>query len=179
MFYLFIEGGFGNRALFNIDHEAVVGPDETDIEALLELIPLAANHDSISIAVGLWTRDDWCDDARIEATNALKEIADLFVLQFELRRIGDMLILAAAAIAEVTTLGSDPLGRWLNDSQKSSAGKTFFYFRDFDLDDFADLNERNEDDKIFDSRDSFTTECDIGNSEGQVFANSGTHGTTR
>jgi hypothetical protein len=37
------------------------------------------------------------------------------------------------------------------------------------------LNERNEDHKIFNAGNAFTTECHIPYGEGQVFANSRTH----
>jgi hypothetical protein len=87
-----------------------------------------------------------------------------------------VLILAAAAVAEVTASGGDAIGGWLDDAEQARAGEALLCFGDLNFDYFADLNERNEDDEIFNSRDSFTTECDVGNREGQVFANSGTHG---
>ena len=97
------------------------------------------------------------------------------MLEFELIRIGDVLILTTAAIAEIPALRSDAIGRWLDDPNEPGARKAFFCFGNFSFDKFADQNKRNEDDKIFDSRDTFTTECDVGNGEGQVFANGGTH----
>jgi hypothetical protein len=73
---------------------------------------------------------------------------------------------------------SDAIWRWLDEAEQSRSGEAFLCFGNLHFDYFANLNERNEDYKIFDSRDTFTTESNVGNSEGQVFANSGTHRNT-
>jgi hypothetical protein len=51
----------------------------------------------------------------------------------------------------------------VDNPQKPRATEAFFCFGDFSFDDFADLNEGNEDYEIFDSRDAFATECNVGN----------------
>ena len=66
----------------------------------------------------------------------------------------------------------------MNDTEEAGTSEAFLDFDDFSFDDFAGLNEWNEDDKVFASCDAFTTECDVGNGEGQMFANSGTHAET-
>ena len=66
----------------------------------------------------------------------------------------------------------------MHEPNEARATEPFLSFGDFGFDDFADQNEGNEDYKIFDSRDAFTTKCNVGNGEGQVFANSGTHSST-
>ena len=173
--YLLVQGRFGNRTIFDIHYEAIVSSDKTDVQPLFEFIPLTANHDSVSISIGSRARDNWRDNTRIKTTDTLKQIANLFVLQLKLRGVSQMLILAAAAIAEVLAFRNHAVGRGLNDSDQTRAGEPFLNFNDLCFNNFANLNERNEDNEIFDSGDSFTTECNIRDGEGQVFANSGTH----
>jgi hypothetical protein len=119
--------------------------------------------------------DDRRNNGGIESADPLEEVANLFVFEFQLGFVGDVLILAAATIAKVTASWTDSVRRWLNQTQEPGASKALFRFSDFGFDCFADQNEWDEDNKIFNSRDAFTTECNIGNGEGQVFANSGTH----
>src|SRR5215471_6906498 len=47
-----IQRRFGDFALFHVNDQAIFGAHEPDIEALLELIPLAADHDSVSVTIG-------------------------------------------------------------------------------------------------------------------------------
>src|SRR5262245_44699554 len=47
-----VQRRFGDFALFHVNDKAVFGADESDIEPLLELVPLAADHDSISVTIG-------------------------------------------------------------------------------------------------------------------------------
>src|SRR4029077_4659497 len=94
-----------------------------------------------------------------------EEIADLFVFELQLRWVGDVLILAPAAIAEVAARGRDSVRRRLNDPAKPRATEALFCLSDFGFDHFGDLNEWDEDYKIFDSRNAFATECNIGNGE--------------
>ena len=115
------------------------------------------------------------DDVRVDPADPLEEIADLFVFELQLRWVGDVLILAAAAIPEVAARGSIAVRRRLNDPPKPRATESLFCLSYFRFDHFGNLNERDEDYKIFDSRNAFTTERKVGNGEGQVFANSGTH----
>jgi hypothetical protein len=175
MHYLFIQSRFGDRAFLNIHYQAVIGSDKPDIQALFELVPLAANHDAIAIAIRLRAGDQRLDDVRVDPAEPPEEIADLFVFELQLRWVGDVLILAPAAIAEVAARGSNAVRRRLNDAPKPRATESLFCLSYFRFDHFGDLNERDEDNKIFDSRNAFATECYICNGEGQVFANSGTH----
>ena len=175
VFDLFVQSRFGNGAFLNIHDQPVVGSDKANIQALFELVPLAANHDAIAIAVRLGAGDKGFDDVWVDPADPLEEIADLFVFELQLRRVGDVLILAPAAIAEVAARGSNAVRRRLNDPPKPRATESLFCLSNFGFDHFGDLNERDEDYKIFDSRNAFTTERNVGNGEGQVFANSGTH----
>src|SRR2546428_3046082 len=95
------QGRFSDEAVFDINHQAVVGSDKPDVQPLLEFVPLAANHDSITITIGLRTWDHRRHNRLAESSDTLQKGADLFVLQFELRPVRDMLVLATATIAEI------------------------------------------------------------------------------
>ena len=105
-----VVGRFGDFALFDVDHKAVIGTDKPDIEPLFELVPLAADHDPIPIAIRLRTRNDRRDDRFGEPTHSLKKSAELLVFQLELRRVVDMLILASPAVSEISALRHDSMG---------------------------------------------------------------------
>src|SRR5262249_7052944 len=81
----------GNAEFFDIDDEAVVTANNPDIEALFELVPLAADHDSFAVGVGWGTRHDLGAQVRVETADFLEQIPNLFVLEGELGRIGKML----------------------------------------------------------------------------------------
>ena len=91
----------------------------------------------------------------------MEKVADLFVLYGQLRFVSDVLILAAAAIAEVLAERLNAVGRRVNDAEQFGATETFLHFGQFDFNGFAERDERNEDDEIFDARDAFTAESDV------------------
>jgi hypothetical protein len=78
-----------------------------------------------------------------------------------------VLILAAAARAEVLTFRRDALRRRRDDAQQFGAGEILFHFRDFRLDRFAGDDKRNEYDKFINASDAFTAEREI--VDGQVY----------
>ena len=55
---LLIENWRGNGALLDINHQAVVRPNKTDVQTLLEFVPLAPNHDAIAVTIRFRTRND-------------------------------------------------------------------------------------------------------------------------
>ena len=107
---LLVERRLGNLAFFDIQHQAAIGSDEANVQALFEFVPLAADHDAVSIAIRLRAGDDGCNESWTEPANALEQVADLLVLQAQLRGIGQVLILAAAALAKVRTKRLHPFG---------------------------------------------------------------------
>ena len=109
VFDLLIKRRLGDGTFLDIDDQAIVGANEANIETLFEFVPLAANHDAIAVAVRLRAREDRRDDCRVKTANALEQIADLFVLDLQLRWIREVLILATAAIAEVAASGLNAL----------------------------------------------------------------------
>src|SRR5436309_2794861 len=108
---LFVEGRSSDFALLDVHHQAIVGADESNVQALFELIPLAADHDAVSIAIGLRARNHWLDDLRPEAADALEQVPNLLLFQFQLDSIGDVLVLAAAAGAKIAAGRLDAVWR--------------------------------------------------------------------
>src|SRR5205814_264703 len=88
-------------ALLNIHHQPVLRANESDVQPLLELVPLTSNHDPIPVTIRLRTRNHRRDKRRVNPSNPLKQIANLFVLEPKLDWVSDMLILAAAALAKI------------------------------------------------------------------------------
>src|ERR1035438_10104666 len=107
---LLIERGFGDLAFLQIHYQPVVGTEETDVQALFELVPLAANHDAVAIAVGLRTGNHWRNKTGVKLANPLEQINNLLVFELELDGISQMLILATATLAEVRAERFDPVG---------------------------------------------------------------------
>src|SRR5437879_7064066 len=98
---LLVERWLGDLAFLDVNHQPVVCADEANIQTLFELVPLAANHDAVPVAIRLRTRNHRRNQRRINAADSLEQIADLFVLEPELGRISDVLILASAALAKI------------------------------------------------------------------------------
>jgi len=86
-----------------------------------------------------------------------------------------VLILAAAAVAEVPASGLNALRRGLKHSEQPGARKAFFDFSNLRLDSFAAGDERDKDHKIFHSSDAFTAKSSVANRQGQFIANIRTH----
>src|SRR5205085_6122276 len=103
MFDLLVEGRLGDRAVVDINDEAIVSANESEVKALFEFVPLATNHNAIAISIGLRAGDHWRDEIRSKTTDAFEQVANLLVLYLELEGIGKMLVLAAAAIPKMLT----------------------------------------------------------------------------
>ena len=110
VFYLFVDGRFGDFAFLDVLDEAAIPSHEADVEFLLRLVPLAANHDAVAIAIRLRTRNHRSDDIARDFADALEEIGNLLVLDPKLRVVGDVLILATAATAEIRARSLDAIG---------------------------------------------------------------------
>jgi len=59
--YFPVQRWFGNRTFLDINHEPIVGANKANIQPLLKFVPLAPDHDPISVTVRLWTGEYWCD----------------------------------------------------------------------------------------------------------------------
>jgi hypothetical protein len=75
--------------------------------------------------------------------------------------VGDMLILAAAAPAEIRTQGLDAIGRGLKDAHEFCAGEVLFDLGQFGFNFFADEDEGNEHDKIIHPGDAFAAKSNV------------------
>lgn len=122
---LFVQRRLADFAFVDVHDEAAVGAEEADDQRLRLAIPLAADHEAVAIAVGLRARDDRLDHGGSEAADAPQQVGDLFVLQLQLRRIGEVLILAAAALHVVAALRLDAVGRGCDDLEQFGARETF------------------------------------------------------
>src|SRR5690242_19133526 len=98
MLDLLIQSGLGNFALFNVHNQSVVGANEANVESLFKFIPLASNHDTVPVTIGLGAGHNRRHQTGIDAAQTLKQIAHLFVLQGKLGRVIEVLILASTTI---------------------------------------------------------------------------------
>src|SRR5437762_1017892 len=107
---LLVDGGLGNLAVLNVHHQAAVVAQKADVQPLLELVPLRANHDAIAITIGLRAGNDGRDDFRGEFADTRENVGYLLVLHFVLRGVVDVLVLASAARAKVGAGRDDAVG---------------------------------------------------------------------
>src|SRR4029077_1729472 len=105
-----IQGRFRDFAFINVHHQPVIRTDEANIEALLEFVPLASNHDSIAIAIRLRTWDHRRHDVFWKSSHSLEGVRHLFALNLQLAAIGNVLVLTTSTISEIGTWGDNPLG---------------------------------------------------------------------
>src|SRR5581483_9848952 len=168
---LLVEGRFGNLAFLDVHHEAIVGADEADVQALLEFVPLTPNHDAVAIAVRLRAGNNRHDAFRGgKPTDALEQVANLFVLELKLRGIINVLVLATAAVAEIRTEWRHAVWRGSQNSQQARAGEAFLDLGDLDFHFFVHQDKWDKNDEIPDPRDSFATKADIINGHRAPFA---------
>lgn len=151
---LLVERGFGDGAVVDIDDEPVVVSDEADVKALDGAVPLAADHDTIAVAVRGWAGDDGVDGHIVETAQSPEEVEDLVVFDAELSGVVEVLVLATAAIAVVAAHGGDAIWRGLNDADELGAGEVLFDLDQFDFDGFAWGDEGDEDDEVLVASDA-------------------------
>ena len=170
VFYLLVDGWLGNFAFLDVLDQSAVPSHKADIEFLFRLVPLAANHDAIAVAVGLGTRYDGRHHLAGDFPDALEQVGDLLVLDLELGGVRDVLVLATAAAAEVRAGRRHAVRRWLEDADEFGASEVFFDLGDLGFDFLAHQDERNEHDKFLEARDSFAAEGDIADLQGCFLA---------
>src|SRR5438034_6117748 len=166
-FELFVERGFGDSTFLDVNYEPVIVPNETDVQPFFDLVPLAADHDAIAVPIRLPAGNDRLNHRLGQASNALKQIGNLFVFEPELRRVIDVLILAAAALAEVTARRRNAFGRGFQDSEQPRSRKLLFHFDDFDFDIFPHHDKRDEEDEVIHARQALAAEGDVANRDGE------------
>jgi hypothetical protein len=124
------------------------------------------------VPVGVFARrgDDRFDGRFFDAADALEDVDDLFVFQFELMPVVNVLVLAAGALRVEWTARFDAVGRGGDDADEVGGGVAFFDFDDFDFDAFTAEDERDKDNETFDATDAVATERDISDFEFEALA---------
>jgi hypothetical protein len=80
------------------------------------------------------------------------------------------LVLAAAALSEVTARWLGPFWRGLFNTQQLRPRKMFFHLDDLGFNDFTNEHERNEHDKIVHTSDAFAAKRNVVNGQTQPLA---------
>lgn len=172
---LLVEAGFGNEAFLDIHNQAVVVPNEPNAQALFEFVPLASDHDPVAVPVRFRTGDHRRDNIRRQITDPLEQVPDLLVFGSQLRPIGQVLVLAPAAVAEIDAGRRDPIGRGFYHFLELGAGEPFVHFGDRRLDQVADAGEGDKHDEFIRACDTFAPKGDISDSQCNSIANAGRH----
>lgn len=167
---LFVQRGLGDLTFFQVHDETVIGADKTDVELLLGLVPLRADHEPVPVMVGIGAGDDRRDDRLGKSTDALEQVRDLFLFQRQLLRVVDVLILAAATVAEVTALRRDTMGRRLEHLDQLRAGELFFDLGEFRLHLLAGNNKRNKHHELIHPAHALAAEGDVGDRQRHTLA---------
>ena len=154
---------FRDGAFLDIHHQAVILPDEANIELLFRLVPLCADHDPIAVTVGLGGRGMMgLTRAPENPPTRSNTSAHLLLLQRHLGGVGDMLVLAAAAQSpKVAAARSHPVERGPDHPQQAGARKALPHLRDLRLHLLAGQHKGNEKDKIAYPPNTFTSEGDV------------------
>ena len=103
------------------------------------------NRDAVSVRIGKGRGDDRPQHNFVEFADALKSVADLLRFDFQLMRIIDVLICAAAATPEVRAGWIDAMGRPYFKINKFGLSELLFLARDFCRNSFTLDRKRNED----------------------------------
>jgi len=176
---LLVKGWLCQSAFFHVHHQPAVRPDKADIQTLLEFVPLAANHDAIPIPVGLRAGNDRRDESAVKVAQALKQIPDLFMLKPKLGGVSQVLILAAAARAEVSAARLDPFRGRFQHPQQPGPGIALLQLRYFRFHQFAHGYEGDENHEIFPARHTFAPEGQIADPQAQLVAQRQIHASER
>jgi hypothetical protein len=112
---------------------------------------------------------------RVQSANALKQIAYLFSFELQLGLVTQMLVLAAAALAEIRAERLDSFRRLLEYPQQPRTRKPLLYLGQFRFHQFTGRSKVKENDKIIQSRHAFATEGNVANPQSNLFRYSGTH----
>lgn len=92
----------------------------------------------------------------IDAPDAAQSFAENVGFEFELRFVGNLLVIAAAAIAEVAAVRDEAFGRRLQHLFEFRANEFLFLLDGVGADQFSGHHERNENRRAFVMRESFT-----------------------
>lgn len=159
-----------DRAFLDVHHQPAVVPDKSDGEALLGLVPLAADHDAVAVAVRRGTGDHRRHDVGRETTQTLEQFADLAVLEPQLLGVIHVLILAAAADPKVPAGGCHPQRRRPEHGHEPRPGEILLHLGELEFDLLAHQHERDEDHEVVDPRHALAAERDVADRGGETLA---------
>ena len=92
--------------------------------------------------------------------DALENVPDLRVFEFQLARVSDVLILAAGTLGVKFTARRNPVGGGGDDPHEVGRREPFADIDDLDLDTFAWDDKRNEDHKVIETTDAIAAKGD-------------------
>ena len=108
---LLIQRRLGDVAVLQIDYQPAVPMKKAVHRALLDLVPLAPHHDSVTVVVGFRAGNEVANHGAVKAADAFEEVAHLRFLDGLLSVVIDVLILAATAGAEMFAARLHAIGR--------------------------------------------------------------------
>ena len=112
------------------------------------------DHEFIPITILARGSHDWGNGWVRQFSDALENVPDLCVLEFQLARVGDVLILAAGALGVKFTARRNPVGRGGDDPHEVGRSEPFADIHNLDFDAFARDDKRNEDHKVIETTDT-------------------------
>jgi hypothetical protein len=122
---------------------------------------LRVHGDAVPITVGQRRGDHGLHRWLPEATDATHRLLDLFCFEFQLVRVADVLVTAAAAAPEVWALGFGTFRRRFEHLDQFAFSKLLLLAHNPGRDPFAIDGKRNEDSFTFIARDAFAAESNI------------------
>ena len=172
---LFVQRGFGDLTFLDVLDQSAIPSNETDVQPLFRLVPLAANHHAIAVSERFRTRNHGRDDFSGKFPDAFKQVGNLLLFETELRVIRQVLVLAAAARAKVRATRLHTFGGRLNHAEQPGTRKILLHLAQFRFHHFPGNHERNEHDEIVNAPDTFTAEGHVGNLQRQFLAGTQIH----
>ena len=131
--------------------------------ALLDLVPLAPHHDSVTVGVGFRAGNEVANHGAVKAADAFEEVAHLRFLDGLLSVVIDVLILATTAGAEMFAARLHALGRGFQYLKGFGAGEGLFLFGNLHQHNFAGDDKRHKDHKAIYASDAFAAEGHVVN----------------
>jgi hypothetical protein len=144
-----------DRATLNVDQTMRIALEISD-DAIF-----GVDGDAITVAVWKGRGDDSAQRDIFQFSNSSENVADLARFDFELMRVVDMLVSAAAAASEISTRRLDSMRRVLAKIDNVRLRELFLLADDFRRDQLAVDCERNKNRLAVFARDAFAAKGDI------------------
>jgi hypothetical protein len=149
-----IQLGHGDGAVLDIDHGvARACAEEADGADATALRAMEVRRDLGAVAVFDGRGNDLAHGV-LDLRHVLEQFGDLALLRLKLLGIREVLILAAAALAEERALGRDTIGCWLQHLDEIGLAVVLVIAKDAALHQLTGERERNENDPAIDTGDT-------------------------